>query len=102
MKLSSKVKVFKVRKSSKLPVRAHASDAGMDFFYCPEENISVTIPPNETVLLPTGVKVEVPSGYMLQVMNKSGIASKRRLLTGACVVDEGYTGEIFVNLRPET
>ncbi len=99
MKLSSKVKVFKVRKSSKLPVRAHASDAGMDFFYCPEENISVTIPPNETVLLPTGVKVEVPSGYMLQVMNKSGIASKRRLLTGACVVDEGYTGEIFVNLH---
>ena len=97
--MSSKVKVFKVRKSSKLPVRAHASDAGMDFFYCPEENISVTIPPNETVLLPTGVKVEVPSGYMLQVMNKSGIASKRRLLTGACVVDEGYTGEIFVNLH---
>jgi dUTP pyrophosphatase len=36
---------------------------------------------------------------MLQVMNKSGIASKRQLVTGACVVDEGYTGEIFVNLH---
>ena len=32
-------------------------------------------------------------------MNKSGIASKKRLVTGACVVDEGYTGEIFVNLH---
>jgi dUTP pyrophosphatase len=36
---------------------------------------------------------------MLQIMNKSGVASKRALVTGACVVDEGYTGEIFVNLH---
>ena len=36
---------------------------------------------------------------MLQIMNKSGIASKRHLITGACVVDQGYTGEIFVNLH---
>ena len=36
---------------------------------------------------------------MLQIMNKSGIASKNHLITGACVVDEGYTGEIFVNLH---
>ena len=32
-------------------------------------------------------------------MNKSGVASKKHLITGACVVDEGYTGEIFVNLH---
>ena len=32
-------------------------------------------------------------------MNKSGIASKQQLVTGACVVDEGYDGEIFVNLQ---
>ena len=36
---------------------------------------------------------------MLQVMNKSGVASKKSLITGACVVDEGYTGEVFVNLH---
>ena len=36
---------------------------------------------------------------MLQIMNKSGIASKRQLITGACVVDAGYDGEIFVNLQ---
>ena len=36
---------------------------------------------------------------MLQVMNKSGIASKKSLVTGACVVDSGYDGEIFVNLH---
>ena len=43
--------------------------------------------------------MEVPSDCMLQIMNKSGIASKKHLVTGACVVDEGYTGEIFVNLH---
>ena len=36
---------------------------------------------------------------MLEIKNKSGIASKRGLLVGACVVDRGYTGEIFVNLH---
>jgi dUTP pyrophosphatase len=43
--------------------------------------------------------MEVPSGCMLQIMNKSGIATKTQLITGACVVDEGYDGEIFVNLQ---
>ena len=52
-----------------------------------------------SALLETGIKMEVPPGCMLQIMNKSGIASKKQLITGACVVDEGYTGEIFVNLQ---
>ena len=94
-----KVRVFRCRPQAKLPVRAHDTDAGMDFFFCPEENISITIPSRGSVLLQTGVKIEVPSNCMLQIMNKSGVASKRSLVTGACVVDEGYTGEIFVNLH---
>ena len=36
---------------------------------------------------------------MLEIKNKSGIAFKRGLIVGACVVDRGYTGEIFVNLH---
>ena len=36
---------------------------------------------------------------MLEVKNKSGIASKRQLVVGACVVDPGYDGEIYVNLH---
>lgn len=93
------VRVFRTRPDAKLPVRAHKTDAGMDFFYCPGEPTVMGIEPGQSVLLPTGIKMEVPSGYMLQIMNKSGIASKRSLVAGACVVDEGYTGEIFVNLH---
>jgi dUTP pyrophosphatase len=36
---------------------------------------------------------------MMEIKNKSGVAYKRRLLVGACVVDSGYEGEVFVNLH---
>ena len=100
IKKTEKVRVFKVRPEAKIPQRAHDTDAGMDFFFCPESNTAgVRIEPNRSVLLSTGIKMEVPSGCMLQIMNKSGVASKKQLVTGACVVDEGYNGEIFVNLQ---
>ena len=94
-----KVKVFKTRKMAKIPSRAHKTDAGLDFFFCPETPDAMAIPPGQSVLLQTGIKMEVPIGCMLQIMNKSGVASKKQLVTGACVVDEGYDGEIFVNLQ---
>ena len=101
-----KLKVYRIREDAKLPLRAHKTDAGMDLFYCPngEKETLVReegygIPPRESKLIPTGIKVEVPYGYMLEVKNKSGIAFKRQLLVGACVVDPGYDGEVYVNLH---
>ncbi len=96
---NNRVRVFRIRPNAKLPVRAHRTDAGMDFFFNPVEGATCRIKPGQSVLLETGVKMEVPDDCMLQIMNKSGVASKRHLITGACVVDEGYTGEIFVNLH---
>ena len=96
---NNRVRVFRTRPDAKLPVRAHRTDAGMDFFFCPVEGAAVRIAPGQSVLLETGIKMQVPPSCMLQIMNKSGVASKRHLITGACVVDEGYTGEIFVNLH---
>jgi deoxyuridine 5'-triphosphate nucleotidohydrolase len=94
-----RVRTFKMRENAKLPVRAHTTDAGMDFFFAPKDNAPLLVHPGHSCLLETGVKVEVPEGHMLQIMNKSGIASKRSIVTGACVVDRGYDGEIFVNLH---
>ena len=98
------VRVQKLHEEAKMPVRAHATDAGMDLFFCPPPNNlipnqSESVTPHGSSVLPTGLKIEVPEGYMLEIKNKSGIASKRGLLVGACVVDRGYTGEIFVNLH---
>ena len=102
-----KVRVSRVHENAKLPVRAHPTDAGMDLFFCPppkpelDSQIETVLPFGSSVI-PTGLKIEVPEGYMLEIKNKSGIASKRGLLVGACVVDRGYTGEIFVNLHNVT
>ena len=100
------LKIYKLRSDAKLPKRAHKSDAGMDLFYCPngeKEKIldieGLPICPRTSKLISTGIKVEVPRGYMLEVKNKSGIAYKRQLLVGACVIDPGYNGELYVNLH---
>jgi len=55
--------------------------------------------PSESKIVPTGIKVEVPYGFMLEIKNKSSVAAKKQLLVGACVVDSGYDGEVFVNLH---
>jgi dUTPase len=36
---------------------------------------------------------------MLEVKNRSSVAAKRSLLVGACVIDSGYDGEVFINLH---
>ena len=82
------------------PVRANPSDAGLDLRFNPEDDGAfICIKPGESKILPTGLKFGIPHGYMLQVMNRSGNAAKKQLMVGACVVDSGYGGEVFVNLH---
>ena len=91
----------KTRRDVLTPTRANPSDAGLDVYFCPEDS-SLTgkwLEPGESGLFQTGLKFGVPHGYMLEVKNRSGNAAKRHLLVGACVVDSGYDGEVFVNLH---
>tara|TARA_Y100000034_G_scaffold65237_1_gene78887 strand:- start:285 stop:749 length:465 start_codon:yes stop_codon:yes gene_type:complete len=83
------------------PVRANPSDAGLDLRWTPSEAAEslLKVEPGESVLVPTGCTFGIPHGYMMEIKNKSSIAFKRQLLVGACVVDSGYEGEVFVNLH---
>ena len=82
----------------KLPTRANAgADAGIDF-YVPDDFITQDLLPGQSVKIPAGIKVEVPAGYALVFFNKSGVASKRSLIVGACVIDHGYSGEVHINM----
>ena len=84
------------------PVRANPSDAGLDLKFNPKDGHPksyMVLDPGESKILPTGLKFGIPHGYMLQVMNRSGNAAKKQLMVGACVVDSGYDGEVFVNLH---
>ena len=97
------MKFTKIR-DVKSPQRANSTDAGIAFFipYDWEDTDLMhdykTILPGQSVLIPSGVKVNVPEGYALVAFNKSGVATKKGLQVGACVVDCGYQGEVHVHL----
>ena len=101
------IEYTRLRNEVRPPERANPSDAGLDlFFNPPPQGIlasptldSVVIKPGESALLQTGYRFGIPHGYMLEIKNRSSIASKRSLIVGACVVDSGYDGEVFVNLH---
>jgi len=83
------------------PTRSNPSDAGLDLRWSPED-ASVTalrIEAGESILVPTGCRFAIPHGYMMEIKNRSSMAAKRQLIVGACVVDSGYDGEVFVNLH---
>jgi dUTP pyrophosphatase len=91
----------RVRPDALPPTRGHPSDAGLDVYYCPQDpqEVGRNLKPGDSVILPTGLRFGVPHGYMLEVKNRSSLASKRSLIVGACVVDSGYDGEIFINIH---
>jgi len=71
----------------------------LTYFSPPEDPVTVLLNPGDSKILPTGLKFGVPHGYMLEVKNRSSVAAKRSLIVGACVVDSGYDGEVFINLH---
>ena len=91
----------RVRPDAKPPSRANPSDAGLDVYFNPDESSveAAVVNPGEGVLLSTGLRFGIPHGYMLEVKNRSSVAAKKGLVVGACVIDSGYDGEVFINLH---
>lgn len=79
------------------PERGTSKAAGIDFFV-PNDFQTVSLKPGERALIPSGIKVRVPTGFALIFHNKSGVGSKLGLDRLAEVVDEDYTGEIHLNV----
>ena len=90
------MKISRIR-DVKIPTRGTQKSAGIDFFV-PNDFRAITINPGEDALIPTGIKAEIPAGYMLTAFNKSGVATRDRLIKGAEVVDEDYQGEIHIHV----
>lgn len=90
------MKVVKTR-NVKLPSRGTPESAGIDF-YTPNDFKDEVLLPLQSVLIPSGIKAQVPKGYALIAFNKSGVATKQGLMVGACVVDEDYEGEIHLHM----
>lgn len=90
------MKVQKLR-DVKTPNRGTSVSAGIDF-YVPEDFETMVLKPGQSVLIPSGIKAQVPRGYALIAFNKSGVATKQGLQVGACVVDEDYRLEIHLHV----
>ena len=99
-----KVNIVRVNKNAILPRYATQHAAGMDIAACLD--VPLTIQPSETVLVPTGLAVELPEGYEAQLRPRSGLALNYAisLPNAPATIDADYRGEvkvILVNLGQE-
>lgn len=90
------MRISKIREV-KTPTRGTSQSAGIDF-YVPNDFEETALAPGENAFIPSGIKVDVPSGHALIAFNKSGVALKKSLFIGACVVDEDYQGEVHLHV----
>jgi dUTP pyrophosphatase len=86
-----------------LPSYAHPGDAGADLV----TTVDVRLEPGERTLVPTGISIALPEGYVGLVHPRSGLAARLGLsiVNAPGTVDAGYRGEVkvlLVNLDPET
>lgn len=100
MALSGNVKVKKVRKDAVIPRYATDSAAGVDLYAC-LDSAEIEIIPSKTVLIPTGISIEIPEDYVGLIYARSGLASKAGLAPAnkVGVIDSDYRGEIMVALH---
>lgn len=88
------IKFQKILDDAIIPHYAHLGDAGMDIFSAEDAVIKA----GERKNIRTGVKMEMPNGFVGLVWDKSGLAMKNGIKTMAGVIDSGYRGEIGIVL----
>ncbi len=88
-----------------LPKRATAGSAGYDFF----APIDITLKPNETIKIPTGIRVKIEDGWVLKCYPRSGLGFKYRMQLNNTVgiIDADYynssnEGHIFTKITNDS
>ena len=93
------VNIKRLRPDAVIPTYGSEDAAGADLYACLDAPL--TIEPGQTILVHTGIALEVPVGYAGLIYARSGLASKRGLAPAnkVGVVDCDYRGEIMVALH---
>jgi dUTP pyrophosphatase len=90
------IKVKKVRENTTLPVYKTPLSSGMDL----ASAVWATIYPEETIKIPTGISISIPTGYEGQVRSRSGCSLDGLIvLNSPGTIDADYTGEIILIVR---
>jgi dUTP pyrophosphatase len=95
------IKFLEHNSIKKLPVYATDGSAGMDFYACGNYELLA----GDVRLIKTGIALEIPDGYELQIRSRSGLALKNHVfvLNAPGTIDSDYRGEIGIimcNLGP--
>lgn len=93
------VRFTKLDEGAQTPTYGTYFSAGADLYALLEKDI--TIDSGETVLVHTGIAIEIPEGLVGLIYARSGMATKRGLAPANCVgvIDSDYRGEIMVALH---
>ena len=91
-----RLKIYRINKTLPLPRYMTEHSSGMDLFASIDTD--VIIQPGGYALIPTGIKIEIPTGYEAQIRPRSGLAYKYgvTILNSPGTVDSDYRGEIKV------
>ena len=88
------LKIIRLDKDLPLPVFAHLGDACFDLL----TREKMTIESGARAQIKTGLKMEIPDGYVGFIWDKSGLSQKNGLKTLGGVVDSNYRGEVMVGM----
>jgi len=96
------VLITRIDPSVPLPTYAKGGDAGADIV----TRVDVTLQPGERALVPTGIAIALPDGYVALVHPRSGLAIKHgvTMVNAPGTIDAGYRGElhcIMINHDPK-
>ena len=83
---------FELGENAKMPFKKHKGDAGWDLFVSRD----CTIPPGETIDVHTDVKIDMPPYLYARITGRSSSLRKYNLLINEGIIDNGFTGELFV------
>lgn len=94
------VRIKKLKQNAKIPSYGSEYAAGADLCACTDGE-KITIEPHKSAFIPTGIAMEIPTGFAGLVYARSGIACKRALAPAnkVGVIDSDYRGEIMVVLH---
>jgi len=90
------LKIIKVDKDAIVPTKNNYSDAGLDLTIIKESKRLNS----DTVLYDTGIKLEIPNGYYVEIVSRSSISKSGYMLANNIgIIDQGYTGNLYIALR---
>jgi dUTP pyrophosphatase len=90
------LKVKMLRPGARLPARATGASTGLDLYACIPEGGAIELGP-DVALVPTGIAIEVPTGYDAQVRPRSGLGRAGvNVIFGT--IDADYRGEVLVSM----